>query len=399
MKQDGLARFATTKYDHSSAGLKNPFMHLTNYSINKKSTNYVSCSDADVEDYGNKWSLSALLQHLRRDGINTAQLMARIEDIVIKTLIAGELPVGTASKMFQSHRDTCFELLGFDIMIDDELRPWLLEVNLSPSLGCDAPLDFKIKTHLVADLLNLALIPLCNPGKEHQQRKLKGLGGGSSKVCVCVERRVDGRLRLARGCMLTHQKIPILQRAPSPSGRRSRTPSVGEVVTNDLPPEHAAIVLYVSLSGIPLSLASTHATPSANLPVPGISPSRTREEFEVSCTGGFLRIFPTCDTWEVYRPLMEDRNHLNALLHEQLFPETCVAWEDCAGWGCCRACLTLIRGLHDLPHRFKPGPTSRPTSGRVRKPRVGGGSRNGLISVPVTVCLKSLLAELREGGG
>jgi tubulin polyglutamylase TTLL5 len=55
-------------------------------------------------------------------------------------------------------RNNCFELLGFDILIDNQLNPWLLEVNLSPSLNCDSPLDQRIKGELIADLLSMACI-------------------------------------------------------------------------------------------------------------------------------------------------------------------------------------------------------------------------------------------------
>jgi len=40
-------------------------------------------------------------------------------------------------------------------LVDDKLEPWLLEVNLTPALGCDSPLDQKIKSNVVADLLSL----------------------------------------------------------------------------------------------------------------------------------------------------------------------------------------------------------------------------------------------------
>lgn len=53
----------------------------------------------------------------------------------------------------------CFELLGFDVILDSDLKPWILEVNHSPSFSTDTPLDFKIKKNLIADtfrLLNLS---------------------------------------------------------------------------------------------------------------------------------------------------------------------------------------------------------------------------------------------------
>ena len=40
----------------------------------------------------------------------------------------------------------CFEILGFDIFLDDQLKPWILEVNHAPSFSTDSPLDFKVKT-------------------------------------------------------------------------------------------------------------------------------------------------------------------------------------------------------------------------------------------------------------
>ena len=49
----------------------------------------------------------------------------------------------------------CFQILGFDVMIDDAYKPWLLEVNQSPSFTTDTPLDLKIKKNLMADTLRM----------------------------------------------------------------------------------------------------------------------------------------------------------------------------------------------------------------------------------------------------
>lgn len=49
----------------------------------------------------------------------------------------------------------CFEILGFDIILDEKLKPWILEVNHSPSFSTDTPLDFKIKKNLITDTIKL----------------------------------------------------------------------------------------------------------------------------------------------------------------------------------------------------------------------------------------------------
>jgi D-alanine-D-alanine ligase-like ATP-grasp enzyme len=46
----------------------------------------------------------------------------------------------------------CFEVLGFDIFLDEKLKPWIIEVNHAPSFVCDTPLDTKIKRGLLEDV-------------------------------------------------------------------------------------------------------------------------------------------------------------------------------------------------------------------------------------------------------
>ncbi len=47
------------------------------------------------------------------------------------------------------------ELFGFDVMLDRRLKPWILEVNISPSLHSQSQLDVNIKGQLVRDLFNI----------------------------------------------------------------------------------------------------------------------------------------------------------------------------------------------------------------------------------------------------
>ena len=82
-------------------------------------------------------------------------LWSRIYDVIIKSIISSEHYVIAALKKYNLHRNNCFEVFGYDIILDSELKPWLLEVNLSPSLACDSPLDLIIKSNLLADTFNM----------------------------------------------------------------------------------------------------------------------------------------------------------------------------------------------------------------------------------------------------
>lgn len=60
---EGLTRFATEAYTTTSSK-RNKFVHLTNSSLNKKSDKWVTGENDSREDYGFKWSISALCKHL-----------------------------------------------------------------------------------------------------------------------------------------------------------------------------------------------------------------------------------------------------------------------------------------------------------------------------------------------
>ena len=56
-------------------------------------------------------------------------LLPRMKDIVIDTILA------TKHSLNYYNRKFCFELLGYDFLIDEDFRTWLLEVNVNPNLG------------------------------------------------------------------------------------------------------------------------------------------------------------------------------------------------------------------------------------------------------------------------
>lgn len=70
--------------------------------------------DPDAEDVGHKWTLSALLRHLRSIGQDTKLLMQRIEDIIIKSILATASSIVSGLKQFVKYPDACFGTLRIE---------------------------------------------------------------------------------------------------------------------------------------------------------------------------------------------------------------------------------------------------------------------------------------------
>ncbi|XP_049639693.1 tubulin polyglutamylase TTLL13 [Suncus etruscus] len=176
MYEEGLARFATMPYkEPSHSNLEDVCMHLTNYAINKHSQNFVR-----DETLGSKRKLSTLNAWLREHNYNLRELWGSIEDIIVKTIISAH------SVLRHNYRTcfpqylcgavcACFELLGFDILLDHKLKPWLLEVNHSPSFTTDSRLDREVKDSLLCDTIRILRLRGCDRRKvlEEDKQRIK----------------------------------------------------------------------------------------------------------------------------------------------------------------------------------------------------------------------------------
>eukprot|EP00966_Prymnesium_polylepis_P025037 577413-Prymnesium_polylepis.1 len=54
----------------------------------------------------------------------------------------------------------CFQIFGFDVMLDADSKPWLLEVNGDPQLTTQSPVDLRVKASMLVDTLNVVGMPL-----------------------------------------------------------------------------------------------------------------------------------------------------------------------------------------------------------------------------------------------
>eukprot|EP00002_Diphylleia_rotans_P023611 TRINITY_DN4646_c0_g2_i5.p1 TRINITY_DN4646_c0_g2~~TRINITY_DN4646_c0_g2_i5.p1 ORF type:complete len:914 (-),score=170.44 TRINITY_DN4646_c0_g2_i5:137-2878(-) len=226
--KEGMGRFCTNPYQEPTLeNLENVFMHLTNYSINKNNDKFIYTNDPESFGEGSKRTLSAMKSILEERGISWSQLWEKIgvihdplkictdrvsnrftykisllgclsifsitifflvchtsrlirflfdQDIIIKTLICIQPMLAHVYRTCVPdgmEGSACFELLGFDIIIDSQLKPLLLEVNHSPSLSCDSGIDTYIKDNLLKSVCNLLHIDSNYMKRYQKEQKLR----------------------------------------------------------------------------------------------------------------------------------------------------------------------------------------------------------------------------------
>ncbi|OWR54090.1 putative tubulin polyglutamylase TTLL1 [Danaus plexippus plexippus] len=145
MKPCGKSQ-GTVKYDTSVTELDNMYVHLTNVSVQKHGGDYNSI-------HGGKMSVQNLRLFLEgtRGRAVTETLFASIQWLIVHSLKA-------VSSVMANDRH-CYECYGYDIIIDNQLKPWLVEVNASPSLTSTTVNDRIMKYKLIDNMLSVVLPP------------------------------------------------------------------------------------------------------------------------------------------------------------------------------------------------------------------------------------------------
>lgn len=144
--RSGFCRFCVEQYTSDVAEFDNVFVHLTNVAIQKQADDY-------NDRHGGKWDVNDLMLFIESTRGREARerLLTGMDSIIVYSLKAVQ------SVMVNDKH--CFEMYGFDILVDKNLKPWLLEVNASPSLTTTTEEDRLLKLRLINDVLNVVMPP------------------------------------------------------------------------------------------------------------------------------------------------------------------------------------------------------------------------------------------------
>jgi len=138
----GFARFTHQRYSTNSEDISNNMVHLTNVAIQKNSDNY-------DEKSGGKWDLRSLKVYLISKFGTTKinALFIELQEIILKSFYSVQKVI-----MNDKH---CFELYGYDLLIDENLKPWLIEINANPSLSSNTQSDNEMKVKMLDDMMTV----------------------------------------------------------------------------------------------------------------------------------------------------------------------------------------------------------------------------------------------------
>jgi len=192
---DCYLRLCNEMYDIGD--LRTRERHISNWQVNKSGNNIVEGAVASLQDF--QGELHRLTGHAN---FWQEHMLPQMQKIVVQTLRAVE------SKL--TPRAASFELLGFDLLVDDYLNMWLLEVNLSPACEARTPFLEDMLTRMTSRLVEVAIL-----GKEEPD------GQQPDWIKVCDDKAAR---ELALQQMKPTPALPLVPAPPPPQPREQRAP-------------------------------------------------------------------------------------------------------------------------------------------------------------------------------
>ena len=189
---DMLALFAAEKYDSSLGNLENARSHLTN-------TCRVGMKEAAGIEESSIVKLLDELPGAERAAIEEAK--AKIK------LLVGQCFEAVSSELSFMPMPNCFELFGFDFLIDEDWHCWLLEANAEPDFVQTGQRLQSVIGEMIQEVYHKAVVPLVGElgsglhknQNQNQNQNQNGNGNGNkgrkvknNKWCKVFEKHVSG---------------------------------------------------------------------------------------------------------------------------------------------------------------------------------------------------------------
>ena len=147
---EGYIRTSSYPFSLSQESIDQPFVHLTNNAVQQHDQNYGKLEEGNQLSF--KQGSELLLQQTGRD-VDFQQ----IYDDEILEIILMSLKSVDNGRLNPNMKKNTFEIFGYDFMIDEEIRPWLIEVNTNPCLEETSALLRQLLPRMLDDAFKLTL--------------------------------------------------------------------------------------------------------------------------------------------------------------------------------------------------------------------------------------------------
>ena len=143
--REGHLKGSSELYDINNT---NKFIHITNHSLQKKSSKF------EYYEYGNEMSYSDFKEFMKEEKIPLENFNKMIERMKFLVKISFK---AVGSKLLRITPVLCFEIFGYDFILDNDFNPWILEINNNPGLGISSPVIQKLVPRMIDDALRLTI--------------------------------------------------------------------------------------------------------------------------------------------------------------------------------------------------------------------------------------------------